>query len=54
MSPQNKLCTATLVGDNYSGARDLAQRAVQQSFKFQFFQKFQQPAQYCAGARGVP
>jgi hypothetical protein len=50
MLPQNKLCTTTLVGDNFSGARNLAQRAVQQSFEFQFLLKFRQPALSCAGA----
>jgi hypothetical protein len=50
MMPQNNLCTTTLVGDNFSGVRNLAQRAVQQSFEFPFSPQFRQPAQGCAGA----
>jgi hypothetical protein len=34
MLPQNKLCTTTLVGDNFPGRRNLALRAVQQNFEF--------------------
>jgi hypothetical protein len=39
MLPQNKLCTTTLVGDNFIGARNLALRAVQQSFEFLYSPK---------------